>query len=156
MGVEKKIGISKEERLIAVKYASRFRLHDYKLVIGRSTGHRILYLEGTSEDDLEYRIRFDKVKKMSSPKGIQITNKLFYLKYQCDKVHGLDKYDLSGIKEEEITFSAKLPIKCHIHGLFYKRKAALITDSEGCPKCSKNRFNNNRKYYKYESRTDIR
>lgn len=159
MGTHKKLGINIEQRNIAKRYASRFRLHDHKLVIGRGTGCRVLYLEATDDDELEYRIRYDKVKKMSRPKGIQVTNKLFYLKFLSDKIHGKDRYSFPDVKEEMITFKDKIPIECKIHGTFYKRKSAHITDREGCPKCSRNRYNNNRKYYKkdeYEDKTNCR
>lgn len=146
MGASKKIGISREQREIAYKYASRFSLLDYRLELSRASGKRIIYLIGTDEDDITYRIRFDKVMKMKSPKGIQVVNKLDYLIYQGEKIHGKRRYDYSLIKDEDITFSNKLSIICPTHGVFKKRKAAHITDGEGCPKCSKNRFSNNRKY----------
>lgn len=146
MGANKKIGIPKDYRTLGKKYASRYRLYDHKIVLNRTSGKRIFYLIGTDADGIVYRIRFDKVKKMRSPKGIQAINKRDYLKIQADKVHGENTYDLSLVKDEDITFHNKLDIICNIHGVFKKRKAAFITQSEGCPMCSKNRFNNNRRY----------
>jgi hypothetical protein len=146
MGANKKIGISKEQRQVAHKYAGRFYLYDYHLELSRASGKRIIYLIGTDENNITYRIRFDKVKKMKSPKGIQVVNKLDYLIYQGNKIHGKGRYDYSLIKDEDITFSNKISIICETHGVFKKRKSAHITDGEGCPKCSRNRFNNNRKY----------
>ena len=56
--------------------------------------------------------------------------------------YGLSNISLGSTleKEEDINFKDKLPIICYEHGVFYKRKAAHITQEEGCPLCSKNRF----------------
>lgn len=145
MGADKKIGISKEQRRLASRYAKRFLLHDYKLVLSRSSGKRVIYLIGIDENDITYRIRFDKVKRMRKPKGVQVVNKKDYLVFQATRIYG-DTYDYSLIKEEDITFSNKLEIVCEEHGSFFKRKSAHITDREGCPKCSMVRYNINRKY----------
>jgi len=153
MGVDKKIGISKKQRDIADKYARRYSMVYHKLIVSRPKRVRTIYLICEDIHGLEYRIRWDKVVRMNRPKGIQVTNKAFYLKYQCDKVHGKDLYDLSMISDDMINSTDKLPIICKVHGVFHKRKASLITDREGCPSCSQNRYNNNRKY---ESRTNFR
>lgn len=145
MGVEKKIGISKEERLVALKYANRYRLTDHKVTVRRMSGRRVLFFHGTDEDGLEYEIRFTRIQKMRPPKGWQVVNKLHYLKVQAEKVHG-DIYDLSLVKE--VKWREKFPIICPTHGVFYKHKSAFISQGEGCPKCAKNRYKNNRKYYK--------
>jgi len=148
MGVLKKLGISKEQREIAERYARRYSLLDHKVILGRKNGKRIIYLLGTDNNGITYRIRFDKVKRMKSPKGVQVVNRKDYLIYQSSVVHGKKAYDYSLIKsDDEITFKCKIPIICKIHGVFYKRKSAHITDGEGCPKCSRRRLGNNRKYF---------
>ena len=139
MGVDKKLGISKEQRELAKRYASRYGLHDHEVVLSRRSGNRIVYLIGTDENGIKYRIRFDKVKRMKPPKGIQVVNRKDYLIYQSNLVHGEGTYDFSLVNEEYITFHNKLPIICKTHGVFYKRKSAHITDGMGCPKCSMNR-----------------
>jgi len=143
----KLIGISKEQRLLARKYASRFKIHTHKLIVRRKKGVRFIHFIGTDENDLEYDIRFDKIEKMNRPTGMQITNKIRYLTYQGNLTHGKGKYDYSLVLEDNIKVGIKLPIICSIHGIFYKRKASHITDGEGCPKCSANRLKNNRKYF---------
>lgn len=147
MGVQKKLGISKEQRDLAERYCSRFNLHDYSVVLSRASGKRVIYVIGIDYDDIKYKIRFDKVKRMKSPKGVQVVNKKDYLIVQGDSIHGKGTYDYSLIKDEDIKFHVKLPIICSTHGVFHKRKSAHITDGEGCPKCSLNRLNNNRKYF---------
>lgn len=147
MGVDKRIGISKEERAVANRYASRYRLSDAFLYIRRMSGRRVLFLQAYDEDGIKYNMRFTKIKKMRPPMGNQVVDKLHYLKVQADKVHGKDRYDLTRIKK--VRYLEKMPIICKVygHGVFYKTKSAFITQGEGCPKCSKNRYNNNRKYY---------
>ena len=148
MGANKKIGINKEHRDIANRYSRRMRLYDYDLVLSRASGKRVIYFIGTDVHGITYRIRFDKVRLMRQPKGIQVLNKKDYLIHQSNEVHGLNAYDYSLVSDNDITFKNKISIICSTHGVFKKRKSAHITDSEGCPKCSKNRFNNNRKYFK--------
>ena len=145
MGTDKKIGIEKEERAIAKKYSTRFRLVDCSLSISRTSGVRVLYLNGTDYDGVTYRIRHVWLKKMRPPSGMQVVNRHHYLVTQADKVHG-GKYDYSLIKEEDITFINKLSIVCPTHGVFKKRKSAHVTDREGCPKCSKGKLNEYRRY----------
>lgn len=147
MGIDKKLGISKEHRELASKYARRYGLTEHKVILNRVKGNRVLYVLGTDVNGITYKIRFDKVKRMKSPKGIQVVNRLHYLIHQGNEVHGEGTYDYGLIKEEEITFHNKLPILCSTHGLFYKRKAAHITDGEGCPKCARQRLITNRKYF---------
>jgi hypothetical protein len=146
MGVQKKIGIEVEHRRLAQRYASRFHLEDHKVVIGTAAGKRFMYFIGTDRHGITYRIRFDKIHRMRSPKGIQVVNRLDYLIYQSGVVHGVDKYDFSLVKESDITTNGKLQVICKTHGVFLKRKANLITNGEGCPQCSYNRIINNRKY----------
>jgi len=122
MGIQKKLGISKEQRDIARRYCKRYNLHDYKVVLGRSYGKRLLYVIGVDGFGIEYRIRFDKVKRMRSPKGVQVVNKKDYLIHQSSLVHGINTYDYSLIEDKDITFKDKLPIICNTHGVFYKRK----------------------------------
>lgn len=148
MGVDRKPGIQKEDRARADRYAARYGMVSHNLEVSRATGKKCLYLVCEDADGLEYRIRFDKVKRMSPPIGVQVTNRLHYLIIQSDEVHGIDTYDFSMVKESDIKFRNKLPIICKTHGVFYKSKAALISEREGCPECSKNRYNNNKKYFK--------
>ena len=145
MGADKKIGIEKSIRVIANRYANRYLFTSYNLVLSRSSGRRIIYFIGTDENDIIYRIRFAKVKKMKKPKGIQVLNRHAYLVLQAERVHGEGTYDYSLIKEEDITFSNKLDIVCKTHGVFKKRKAAHVTDKEGCPKCSAKKLKHQRK-----------
>jgi len=146
MGVQKKIGIEVEHRRIAQKYANRFQLEDHKVIVGTAAGKRFMYFIGTDCNGITYKIRFDKINKMRSPKGIQVVNRLDYLIYQSGVVHGVGTYDFSLVKESDITFHNKLQIICKTHGVFLKRKSSHITDEEGCPQCSYNRIINNRKY----------
>lgn len=148
MGVDKKLGITKQQRELAEKYCKRFGLPEHQVILSRATGKRVVYLMCTDKNGIKYRIRFDRVNRMKSPKGIQVVNRKDYLVYQGNLTHGKDTYDYSLIKEDEITFENKLPIVCKTHGIFYKRKSAHITDGEGCPKCSANRLSNNRQYFK--------
>jgi len=147
MGVDKKLGISKEQRDIAERYCSRYGLHDYEVILSRKSGNRVIYVIGIDENGIKYKIRFDKVKRMKSPKGIQVVNRKDYLIHQSNQIHGEGTYDFSLVEEEDITFSNKLQIICKTHGVFLKRKSAHITDGMGCPKCSANRLRNNRKYF---------
>ena len=147
MGDNKKLGIQKEDRILADRYAKRFGLTDHSLVLSRDKNDsRKLYFFGFDEFGLEYRIAFNKVKRMRSPKGIQIVNKLDYLIHQSNLTHGKDVYDFSLVKEEDIAFHNKLSIICKTHGVFKKRKSAHITDAEGCPQCAMDRFKNVKKY----------
>ncbi len=146
MGADKKIGISSEDRRIADRYAARFGLVDYTLTISRKNGLRAVYFTGSDSDEVTYRLKMSKLKQMRSPKGTQVVNRHHYLVVQAEKVHGVGKYDYSLIKEEDITFANKLKIVCPIHGVFYKRKSAHVTDREGCPHCSANRLRRLRKF----------
>lgn len=146
MGAEKKIGISREIRERARRYANRFRFTSYNLVLSRSSGRRVIYFIGTDENDIIYRIRYDKVNKMRKPSGVQVLNKLSYLKHQASEIYGEDFYDYSLIKDSDITFNNKLSIICEEHGVFKKRKSAHITDRGGCPKCSANKLKHKRKF----------
>ena len=146
MGTDKKIGINVEDRRLANKYASRFRLVNYELNVSRSNGKRAVFFTGTDYNGITYRLKMSKLKQMRSPKGTQVVNRHDYLVYQAEEVHGIDKYDYSLIKEEDITFSNKLQIICKVHGVFHKRKSAHVTDKEGCPSCSANRLRQLRKF----------
>lgn len=146
MGIDKKIGIEKEARVLADKYATRFCLTDHFLSISRKSGNRVMYFTGTDSDGITYRVRFVWLKKMRRPIGFQVVNRHFYLVHQAEIVHGIDKYDYSLIKESDITFANKLDIICKVHGVFKKRKSAHVTDREGCPKCSANKMRELRKF----------
>jgi hypothetical protein len=146
MGTDKKIGIEVEDRRIADRYASRFGLVDCSLKVSRSNGLRAIYFIGSDSDGVTYRLKMSKLKQMRSPKGTQVVNKHHYLVVQADKVHGFGKYDYSLIKEHDIKFGNKLKIVCSVHGVFYKRKSAHVTDREGCPRCSANRLRQLRKF----------
>ena len=146
MGTDKKIGIEAEDRRIADRYATRFGLVDYSLKISRNNGLRAIHFTGSDSDGVIYRLKMSKLKQMRSPKGTQVINRHHYLVVQAEKVHGFGKYDYSLIKEEDITFSNKLKIVCPVHGVFYKRKSAHVTDREGCPSCSANRLRQLRKF----------
>tara|TARA_R110000803_G_scaffold154286_1_gene219055 strand:- start:4988 stop:5428 length:441 start_codon:yes stop_codon:yes gene_type:complete len=146
MGTDKKIGIEVEDRRIADRYASRFGLVDCTLKVSRTNGLRAVYFTGSDYDGITYRLKMSKLKQMKSPKGTQVVNRHDYLVLQADKVHGFGKYDYSLIKEEDIKFVNKLKIICPIHGVFYKRKSAHVTDREGCPHCSANRLRQLRKF----------
>ena len=146
MGTDKKIGIEVEDRRLADKYASRFRLVDCTLKVSRSNGLRATHFTGTDSDGITYRLKMSKLKQMKRPKGTQVVNRHHYLVVQADKIHGAGRYDYSLIKEEDIKFANKLKIVCHIHGVFYKRKSAHVTDREGCPSCSASRFKQLRKF----------
>lgn len=147
----KKLGISKEQRLLSDKYAKRFNLFNHKLVVARRGTRRTLYLLGHDEDDVEYRIRFDKVRAMRRIKGQnQVINKAHYFKVQARQVHGEEKYDYSMINESNISSREKMPIICDQHGIFYKDKRHHITDRAGCPVCAKERENKKRRFYKNE------
>lgn len=148
MGTHKRIGVNKEERKVVTRYCKRFGLLDYEIEINRTKGTRKLYVVGTDVNDIIYRIRFDKVVAMRRPKGIQVVNRKTYLIHQANLVHGVDRYNYDLISEGDITFKNKLHIQCPTHGIFLKRKAAFITQREGCPMCSRDRSINNRKYFK--------
>jgi hypothetical protein len=148
MGANQKIGISKEYRDLANRYSKRMGLYDYNLVLSRPSKRRTVYFIGTDINNITYRIRFDKIRLMRPPNGNQVVNIRDYLVHQSNLTHGEGTYDLSLVKESDITFTNKIEIICKTHGVFKKTKSAFITARQGCPTCSKNRFNNNRKYFK--------
>ena len=138
-----RLGFTDDEKRIAERYATRFGLHSTRLTLKRRRGARFVYLIGTSEDNIDYRIRFDKVKRMRRYNGRnQALDKVEYFKVRAEKVHG-EKYDYSMIEEDDLKNRGKVPIICKrndAHGVFYQDSGNHINHGKGCPKCGKNKL----------------
>ena len=147
---DKAIGIPPALRSLADRYARRYSLTDYKVIVQRVKGKRVFYVLAWDQNDVQYRIRMDKVRAMRRPNIRQVMNKMWYVKQSIEEVHGEDRYDLSLIEEKHLKCNVKMPIICHEHGVFHKQRRNLVDDRQGCPKCSRRRYNINRKYYKNE------
>ena len=131
-----RIGVSKIERFIVNRYIKRFLLKFINFEILRMSGKRILYLIASNRSGYTYRIRFDKVKGMQRPTGMQIINKLEVFLIQAETVHG-DKYDYSLVTEEDLAYEHKFPVICNKegHGTFYTHRSRHIQQRKGCPVC---------------------
>lgn len=148
MGAPTKIGISKEQRIQGEKYARRFGLHTSKLIMRRRKGKvRTIYLIGHDENDIQYRVRFDKVIRMRKPMANQIVSKLERFNMQAEEIHG-NKYDWSKVKAEDLGYLKEFKVKCNTkgHGTFKTNRNRFILDAKGCPKCGRQRLSNSTNY----------
>jgi len=144
MGAKTTIGIGKEQRIQGERYARRFGLHSSRLVLKRRQGKfRTIYLIGFDDDDVEYRVRFDKVIRMRKPTGHQVISKLKKFLLQAEEIHA-DKYSYDTVTEDQLGTRNLFKVKCNKkgHGTFLTHRSRHIEDKKGCPKCGKSRVNN--------------
>lgn len=141
-----RIGISKEERTLAHRFAKKNRLHSWHLKIkrGQKNNPKILYFYGYDEDDVLYKVMYKHVKRQDLIDGHQVakSHKLEYFLKQAKEVHG-DKYDYNLVENDDIGWQLKLPLVCNKkgHGLFMQTKQNHITDKRGCPVCGRRKVN---------------
>jgi hypothetical protein len=145
MGREKQLGFTKEQRQLGERYSIRFGLHSSRLSMRRKGNVRMIYLIGFDKDDVEYKIRFDKVIRMRMFNGIkQAVDKVHYFKVRAAKVHK-DDYDYSLVTEEALRHRGKVSIICNrnmAHGTFTQTSGNHINHKKGCPKCGRSRLLN--------------
>jgi len=132
--------VTKEELHRIEGYVSRYNFTDTKIHITWISNKRRVYLFGTDQDNIDYKIPFTYIQKAGSipPNFRHCINKdELFIKRSSDIYKHKDKYDYSLVKNGDITRNRKVTLICKInnHGKFKVRYDLHLYNRNGCPLC---------------------
>ena len=129
------MSISKEERDVAKRYASRFGLTDCSVKFIR--GKKVVLV--TDSDDIEYAISMKKASLRSvRPATREAINPKDVLIRNARAIHG-NKYIYDKVPERRLINQELFEVICPTHGSWMTRVGNHINHRSGCPVCFKNK-----------------